>query len=959
MVTEFKVLGPLEVWHDGVQVPVPSGRTAVLLASLLLHANEVLSADALVDRVWDGAPANPARARATLQMTVTRLRQALGPANVVRTVAGGYQAVVPEGALDLHRFRALVGGGRFAEALALWRGEPLADLRSDALHTEVEALVEERLAALERRVEADLEEGKSAELVAELRTLVARHPLRERFWGQLMLALSRSGRQADALATYRTVAKLLDDELGVAPSKELRDIHQSVLSGEPVIAPVTAAWPTPRQLPPVTADFVGRDDVHREVGQALTGRTTASAVPITVVTGPPGSGKSALTVRIAHGLSDRFPDGQLFVNLGDGTSEPRDPAEVLVELLAAVGVPMTSVPEDIGARAAAFRSRLADRAVLVVLDGAADVEQVRHLLPGSASCAVLITSRNLLTGLEGGSVVRLRPLAAADGLQLLTRMIGAQRVSAERAAAEAIVAATGGLPLALRIVGARLATRPNLPLHLLAGRLSDEQRRLDELSTADMEVRASFELSYAALDEEVAAAFRRLGFLSTLDFAAWVVSVLTGGDGDRLVERLLEANLLEELGVDATGEPRYRLHDLLADYAAELLSPEDNAHLRHYVDALLLLADAAGSEVPLTIDAVPVAPVDVVVPELESSVVARLTERPTSWLVAEHRQFTRAIEMCATHGWPRPGMDLLELANHLDAAAIVAGDRMAGLNALLRDSAEKAGDFTLMWRAEHGRLAHIAMAGMTDELVEQFRICAEGMESCGDLLWLANHLASWAYYQSVFDDRPAVDLARRAVEIAREAGEPLTYLSALREHASMLAWADRVDEATPLFEEAAELATSISPVAEAAVQHRISVYALRHGDLERATTTSRRSLELIEAAGDLRGTAYVLSHASRVASASGDHRAAIAFAERAYRIFQSLVEGLGSANAAANLAESYLAADRAADAERLLAEAIPAHEGVGATEALERMVETLRRVRALTQDALRTGVNAR
>ncbi|NUT99123.1 MAG: AfsR/SARP family transcriptional regulator, partial [Saccharothrix sp.] len=513
MVTEFKVLGPLEVWHDGTRVPVPAGRGAVLLASLLLHANEVVPADTLVDRVWDGAPATPARARATLQMVVTRLRQALGPANVVRTVSGGYRAEVPEGALDLHRFRALASAGHFADALALWRGEPLADVPSDALRTEVSALEEERLAVVERRIDVDLEAGRAVELVAELRTLVARHPLRERFWGRLMLALHRSGRQADALLAYRAVAKVLDEELGVTPGAELREVHQAVLSGDAVVAPVAAPWPAPRQLPPVTADFVGRDDIHREVERVLTAATPASAVPIAVVAGPPGSGKSALTVRIAHGLRDRFPDGQLFVNLGDGTPDPRDPAEVLVELLTAVGVAMTSIPEDVHARAAAFRSRLADRAVLLVLDGAADAEQVRHLLPGSASCAVLISSRHLLSGLEGGTVLRLRPLDTDESRHLLTRMIGPRRVIEDAAAADAIVAATGGLPLALRIVGARLATRPSLPLRVLATRLSDEHRKLDELSTGDMEVRASFELSYAALDDEVAVAFRRLGFL--------------------------------------------------------------------------------------------------------------------------------------------------------------------------------------------------------------------------------------------------------------------------------------------------------------------------------------------------------------------------------------------------------------------------------------------------------------
>ncbi|NUT97225.1 MAG: tetratricopeptide repeat protein [Saccharothrix sp.] len=950
MRTAFKVLGPLEVRRDGELVGVPAGRARVLLASLLLRAGEVVSVDTLVERLWDGAPPSPHRARATLHMVMTRLRQALGESNVVRTTPNGYVADLGPDELDLHVFRRLAEQGRFADALALYRGEPLSDVRSDVLHAEeVEPLLEERLVVLERRIDADLDAGRSAELVAELRALTTRHPLRERFWGQLMLALARSGRQADALATYRSVTTLLDDELGVAPGPELREVHQAVLSG----APHAPAWPLPRQLPPDIADFVGREDPHREVTAVFTTPTSPTAVPIAVITGPPGSGKSALTVHLAHRLSDRFPDGQLFVRLGDGTNRPRDTGEVLAELLTGVGVGLASIPEDVEARAAAFRSRVAGRAVLLVLDGAADLDQVRLLLPGSASCGVLISSRHHLTGLPGSRVLRLDPLDHADALRLLSGIIGPERVERERGSADVVVEATGGLPLALRIVGARLATRPSLPLSALAARLSDERRRLDELSTADMEVRAGFELSYAELDDDVATAFRRLGLLGPFDFAAWSVSVLTDGDGERLVEHLVNANLLQEAGVDATGEPRYRLHDLLAVYAAELSAQDDptenRARLRRHAEALLLLADLAQHDTRTYVDMLPMRPIHIVEPALAHD-AERLTRSAPAWLVSEQRQIVRAVELAAREGWPDIAADLADRASHLDLDVFIGSAGMARLHALSSQSAQAAGDTTLALRMEHHRLSEAAKDVVDARLIDDFRQCAEGLEAIGDTLTLACHLATWAYYQSVYDGKPAVDLAERAATLAARTGNESVYISALREHASMVAWSGRMADALPLFEKAITLSrTQPDKLSEAQVHHRISLYALRNNDLALAAEASRTTMNLLADTHDLRATAYVLSHASRVDAALGDHDSAIERARRAYEMFTGLAEGIGSATAAANVAENYLAANRPAEALEFLEKAIPTHEGVGASEALERMAEAQAKARQASQ----------
>jgi DNA-binding SARP family transcriptional activator len=381
MMTSFRVLGPLEVWHGDVLVPIPAGRARLLLAILLLRANQPVTADELVDRLWDGEAPNPDRARATLQMVVRRLRQALGEANVVRTVTRGYVADVAPGALDLHEFRDLVGRGRFAEALALWRGTPLSDVRSDVLHTEdVPPLVEERLAVLQRRIAADLAAGRSAELVPELRSLTREHPLREKFWGQLMLALARSGQQAGALAAFQEVRALLADELGVDPGEYLREVHQEVLGaasesrGRPI---------APRQLPADVRSFTGR---HEEIVvlDRLAGDVRAAAV--VAITGMGGLGKTALAVHWAHRVAADFPDGQLLVNLRgyDHDLRPLTPGQALTHLLGGLGIAPERIPIALDEQIALYRSGIADRRILVVLDNAADVAQVRPLLPPGA-----------------------------------------------------------------------------------------------------------------------------------------------------------------------------------------------------------------------------------------------------------------------------------------------------------------------------------------------------------------------------------------------------------------------------------------------------------------------------------------------------------------------------------------------------------------------------------------------
>lgn len=596
MRVEYRVLGPLEVLADGEPVAVSAGRGQVLLATLLLRANTFVSVDELVERVWEGAPPDLDRARKTLHMVVARLRRSLGAANCVRTRRGGYLAEVGDEQLDLARFRALVERQEFEAALALWRGPVLGDVVSESLHRDdVPPLVEERLAALEKRIEADLDSGVSVELVPELQDLTRRHPLRDRFWAQLMLALYRSGQQAAALAAYRQVSEMLADELGIDPAPELRELHEQILRGE-VSAPPEGRVVTPRQLPPDLTTFAGR--------AADLALLAASTAKVLVIAGTGGVGKTSLAVRWAHRIASRFPDGQLFLNLrGQDQVRPMSPEEALVLVLRGLGV--ESAPVGLDEQVAHYRSLVADRKFLLVLDNAATAEQVRPLLPASDGALTIVTSRGDLRGLalHDAELVRLPALTDDDGALLLERVLGEDRVRAERDAAAALVRLCGGLPLALRIAAADLSFLDGTTIADKVAQLGHD--RLGELELPGdpgVAVRSVLDESYSSLREETRRVLRRLGVLPGADFTAHDAAAVAGAGlpgirrqldhlvGVHLVERrgtrfalhdLLRVYARERCTDDETGEALARLYDFhrrIANEAAELLFPDQRTY---------------------------------------------------------------------------------------------------------------------------------------------------------------------------------------------------------------------------------------------------------------------------------------------------------------------------------------------------------------------------------------------
>jgi DNA-binding SARP family transcriptional activator/tetratricopeptide (TPR) repeat protein len=631
---EFRILGPLEVRVDGTALAVIPPKHRVLLAALLLRANHVAPTGWLIDALWDEAP--PRSAATLVRVYVSQLRKLLtwpdradSTRRALSTRPGGYLLELAPDELDWHRFERLTEQARreishgaleraahhLCEGLALWRGPALCDVGSGFLHqVEGRRLEECRLEALEVRIDVDLCLGRDAQLVAELRTLTAEHPLSERFQGQLMLALYRSGRQAEALEVFHAVRRTMVEELGLEPSPELQRLHRAILANEPALAPAgelvrvpgssLGIAEVPHQLPPAIDDFTGRDEPLARLRSLLERERGAvdTAVPICVISGTAGVGKTALAVHAAQLTRARFPDGQLHASLRGAQARPSNQVDVLAGFLRALGVDGSAIPLSGEDRERLYRTRLADRRVLVLLDDAADEAQVRPLVPAGPGSAVLVTSRSSLTGLEGAHPVTLDMFSQDEALRLLERLIGPDRVAAEPDAAKTIVDRCGRLPLAVRVAGAKLALRGQQRLARLAERLEDEQRRLDELRTGDLEVRASLGLSYQGQGQLGRRAFRLLSLLDVQDFAAWAVAAVLEEDdlapAEAVLGQLVDAHLVEVAGEDAVGQPRYRLHDLLHVLGREWLHHEEapparQAALRRFLASYLTLAEDA------------------------------------------------------------------------------------------------------------------------------------------------------------------------------------------------------------------------------------------------------------------------------------------------------------------------------------------------------------------------------
>lgn len=609
----FGLLGPLEVHQTGTPIEIGSPKLRILLATLLVHSGRAVPTGRLSTAIWgEGQPENPRRA---VQVCVARLRTLLQRGPVIVTTSDGYMLDISPGHTDLGRFRALLREADEAavrsdparesavlrQALTLWRGEPLINVPSDLLRDEVvPRLQDERLAALERRLDLDLRLGRHVEIISELMDLTTRFALRERFWAQLMTALHRSGRRADALMTYHNARRHLAEELGIEPDDCLRQLHLTVLGYVPGSGTAPAV---PRQLPAELAAFSGRSTEIARLDE-LVGDHDQSA-SVVVISGTAGVGKTVLALRWSRRMADQFPDGQLWVNLrGYDHRRPVSPGDALVLLLRALGIKDGDIPPDMDGRAGLYRSVMDGRRMLVVVDNAGAAEQVRPLLPGSPSSAVLVTSRDELVGLvaDGARALQLDLFSAEEADDLLCRRLGSARVAAEPGAAREIVERCARLPLALALAAARAAARPQLPLAMFAHQL---QAALDELATADAatDIRAVFSWSYRTLSQPAARLFRLLAIHPGPDVSVDAVTDLAGQSAKSQLNELVTAHLLAEHSLG-----RYVMHDLLRAYAAELTQQLDSAvcrdeALRRVLDYYLRTAHAAAILIEPTRDA--------------------------------------------------------------------------------------------------------------------------------------------------------------------------------------------------------------------------------------------------------------------------------------------------------------------------------------------------------------------
>ncbi|OKI84782.1 AfsR/SARP family transcriptional regulator [Streptomyces sp. CB02414] len=807
----FGVLGPVRAWRGGEPLATGSPQQRALLAALLLREGRTATAAELIDALWGEEP--PSQALAAVRTYASRLRKVLDP-GVLVSESGGYAVRLPgEGALDLGTAQDLAAEAEKARgasdlchardvlrrALALWDGEVLAGVPGPYAEGQRVRLEEWRLQLLETCLDMDLEQGCHAEAVSELTALTAAHPLRERLRELLMLALYRSGRQAEALAVYADTRRLLADELGVDPRPGLQELQQRILQADPGLAEPSAPAEEavsppvrPAQLPATVPDFTGRTAFVRELSDVLASASgdgpSGRVMAVSALAGIGGVGKTTLAVHVAHQSRAAFPDGQLYVDLQGAGARAAEPETVLGSFLRALGTPDSAVPDSLEERAALYRSVLDGRRVLVLLDNARDAAQVRPLLPGTDGCAALVTSRVRMVDLAGAHLVDLDVMSPEEALTLFTRIVGEERVASEREAALDVVGACGFLPLAIRIAASRLAARRTWTVSVLAAKLADERRRLDELRAGDLAVKATFELGYGQLEPAQARAFRLLGLADGPDIslaAAAAVLDLPVEDTEDLLESLVDTSLLE-----SAAPGRYRLHDLVRLYARACAERDEHppsereAALSRLLD--FYLATAAGV---YAIER----PGDRLVDGLEPTEYPGLSFTEGSaaldWLYTEAAPLLAGVRQAAGTDRLRRAVDLLWAAKDLTESGANSHQYETTASAMCEATAA-AGDTRAQGRALTTLTNVLLVSGRIQQAAQQAALAMKLAESALDttaVSWVANDRGLISLHQGRYADgraflEQAIDGYRAA---GNRAGEALSLCNLSRAHLGM------------------------------------------------------------------------------------------------------------------------------------------------------------------------------
>ncbi|WP_051110380.1 AfsR/SARP family transcriptional regulator [Longispora albida] len=851
----FAVLGPVRAWHDGHELDLGSPQQRAVLAALLLRGGRLATAEELIDGLWGEEP--PLRAIGTIRTYVSRLRQVLGDA--LQTGSRGYLLRRPPGSLDLEAAEHAVAhaagltdqqaaSASLRQALDAWHGEPLAGLPGPYAAAQRNRLAELRLSILDTRLDLDLRLGRAGQVAGELAALAAAHPLRERFRELHMTALHQAGRAAEALQVYAEVRELLADELGADPGPALQEVHRQILTGE-LPVPAQHRVPQPAQLPADLPDFTGRAGLTAELAGLLTGTAGhRKGLPVVALSGPGGSGKTALAVHLAHLVRDDFAGGQLYVDLLGMAAEPLDPAEVLTRFLRALGVPAEAIPDQPADRAALYRSTVAGHRILVVLDNAADLAQVTPLLPGTPECAVLVTARHRLPGLPAHAA-DLDLLTLDESRDLLRAVIGTARADAEPEATTELVELCGRLPLALRIVAARLATRPAWRLEAMAGRLRDERSRLDVLRVGDLAVEASIRLGYAQLEPEAARAFRLLATPDAADISARAAAAVLGldpGQAEAIAEELVDASLL------ASAHPgRYQYHDLVRATARRASEALDGAGERE--TALHRLLDHQLASVKNL---------------LQAAIPA--TSPLIGQLAATSQPGDPIGDRGAAREWLATEYDGL-LATCRQQPGALAADLLFGLID------------TLHWQPGWSQAEQVAR-----------QVAAETAKAGLPIAEARARYAAW----TLLAGRGRVAEADTELtglggltglrELCREAGDPVS-LARASKSAGTLAWTmNRPAEAADLCAEAQRLFQDIGYLTGEA--DALANQALALGELGRypeALAAGRRARDLHREAGGVEGEGHALHVLGRVARQSGDLELAIGYHKESLAIYRA------------------------------------------------------------------------
>ncbi|MFF5082330.1 BTAD domain-containing putative transcriptional regulator [Actinoplanes sp. NPDC000266] len=986
----YRVLGPLSVTVDGQEVIVTAGRDRVVLAMLLLHPGRVLGIAVLADAVWGADP--PATARGQLQTCVSRLRRVL-PAGVIHSDPAGYRLDPAPGELDAAEFGRLTAAGRedhdpakLRQGLDLWRGDALAGIESHAVQLAAAVLDQRHVDALVDWVQLELAAGHERDLLGELATAVDRWPLQEKLSGQLMLALHRAGRTADALAEYQRARVALRDELGLDPGPELRDLHAAILTGG---APRRAGEAGKvRCLPRTVGDFVGRTAVVERLVATIEAAGPGPAVA--VVDGMAGSGKTTLALHVAALIGDRYPDAHLFVDLhGHSAERPVETGAALLVLLRQLGVEAERIPSALVDRIGLWRTELAERRVLVLFDNAASSAQVADLLPTGPGSLALVTGRRRLSGLDGAHTESLPVLAPGEGIALLARMAG-ERVGAEPEAAAEVVRRCGGLPLAVRLAGARLAHRPRWRVADLVRRLRESA--LPELAAEERSVASAFAVSFDHLTAPARQVFRLLGVCPATEVDVLTVAALSGLPLDaarETVDDLIDVHLLDER------EPEvYRLHDLLREFAAvlaaELTPAERTEALRGVLDLQLHAAaatNAAAYRQRLDHDLGRPVP-------LRPDLLAAVTD-PAARLERERPELLGYIDAAA--GEPELARYTWQLARASWLYLFRRGhpDDIRATHQRALEVAERAGDRA----ATASMLNYLASAHFrrseVDEATRLLERCLAIQRELGDqeairrsLVNLANvHHNAGRWTKSIelalevrrmpsprvgrgtdTDELNAIALGcqrlGRYAEALRyerlrllaliEKGDPvrigdsLTNIAVAKHRLGAVSAAAARRQLTAGLR---QIQRGHSPYAEAEAYHDLALLTAREGDLEEALALHRRALEIATPLDDPRQRSRLQHGLGTTLLLAGDRGDARAAFEEALRLGRRFRLAHGTAVAEAGLAEC-LAGDDPAEARRLLARAAAA---LAALEAPERH-EVAKLIAELGgEDHLRTG----